>query len=570
MMHRFSNTHFSASGVALADILANSVAVLLILILLMVSIKQQQAETQLEQTVDLSVMMARELADSVVLDALPNSRPAYLHDYSSCAIPHDCNPNLYPIIEIHDEYMAVFNPPIKLNRKQLLQDNNLLDVYLRGLSNDQLNNVRVDIYGIGMFYLAISTLREYGAPLNHWHFLGEKATPARPEGGDSEGEDKLAELLKQGEEGLSSSAGKSGSIDNNQPLPEGADLADLAQFESLESDSLLPVESLEGGPDQESEQGGENAARQGDLLNELLGEFARRRDGENGQAIAQNNDQTFRLRIPNYVPPENAPPVQLDLDQERLEEVLLGFIFAALNDANEQLRFDPERLGLLFADIAASPSDFTAPVNPSLIRDLKQILRGIPTLTEELVQLQFDQDQRADTNPVNLRLRPNAAIEELRLQNRDLLPGQIELLEQGNAAVDLLLRAYPFVYRGERVAVAPNMLVLSLPQNLRRSDQHWRPVAIVSPDLQEITLGFSRAGYKDGMLELPLEVNQVRANSSVLQTSFSVPAVRSLWRLVFGYGVSILLLGLLLWLFVRWHLAAPKSAFDTKGLYRAE
>ena len=553
MYRTISGSHLKATNVALADILANSVAVLLILIVLMVSVRKQQAEVQFEQSVDINVMMARELTNSLVLDALPNSRPAYLHDYTSCAIAHDCNPNLYPIIELHDHYVAVHNPYFRLSANQLIQQDNLLDIYLRGLSGDELSHIRVDIYGIGLFYLAISTLREYGAALNHWHFLGETTAP--PVRDDSALPDNqiLAQLLDKGEKSLLQESGEQDLAETlTQDLPEGINLADPLALQGLESDQLLPL-TPQGQPNSDNQ-------TSNPLLNELLEELSRRRNDNNqGQTIAENNGMPFRLRIPNYTPPSNTQPLQLNLNQDQLETVLLQFIFAALNDASQRLYFSPEHLSRLFSSMIHSNNTGSSTVSPTVIRDLKQILKSIQTTTNPALEVTLLPSKRANANPVTLRVRPNSAITALQLQNGDLLPSQVDMLRSSNVSIDLLLRAYPFVYKGERLALEENLLALILPQSLRPQNTLWRPIAIVSPDLQNITFGFIEAAYQGGMLELPLEVNQIRANNTTLQTAFAVPQSRNLWQLALSYGIAIVLFGFLLWLFLRWHINSPRK-----------
>ena len=69
------------AGVALADILANSVAIVIIMIVVTLMARYEEEQDKLEQAEDVAVLLSRELASSFVMNALPTSPPAQLHDY---------------------------------------------------------------------------------------------------------------------------------------------------------------------------------------------------------------------------------------------------------------------------------------------------------------------------------------------------------------------------------------------------------------------------------------------------------------------------------------------------------
>lgn len=526
-----------AGGVALADILANSVAVMLILIFLSVSVKQEQAEQQVEQTVDISILMARKLASSVVLNALPNSKPAYLHDYHSCAIQHDCQPNLLPVIEIYDDFTRILNVNQVVDRKAMLQKTNVLDEYLAGLDSHQLHNIRVDIYGIGMFYLTVATLREFKAPLKHWHFLGERASAPGSKGKASSSNNRLAQLLEQGLEGLEDSSSNEAS--SSTGLPHGVDVVNPSDIAGLEEENLLlPPEEIGAAESASNNQGeGPGKAQKGDLLNQLLNDFDSSR---NQRELAQSGSRRFQLRLPNVIPPQSDDPLNLDLDPEKIELLMLTFLLKAMEDARANNFFDPNRLGAMFAGLVKNPESYTSYEHYPLVRDISGMLVHLSQSANEKIKVVFEKEE--SKRPVALALSPNSAARKIVLSGEKLLEGQEDFLSEGASQVDVLMRLYPFVYRGDRASVSSDTMVLMHPDEFLRQGERWLPIALVSHDLQQMTLGFIYGTFKAGKLLVPVDVNQVRAQSVVLQTGFGSPPHRLSWQIASAFIISGLLL----------------------------
>ena len=79
-MSRKKTSVFSISlgGVALADILANSVAVILIMIIITITVQQKRAEDEVSQNASVTTILARQLASTIVFNDLPSSPPARL------------------------------------------------------------------------------------------------------------------------------------------------------------------------------------------------------------------------------------------------------------------------------------------------------------------------------------------------------------------------------------------------------------------------------------------------------------------------------------------------------------
>nr|MCA8837638.1 hypothetical protein [Pseudomonadota bacterium] len=115
--------------VALADILANGVAILMMLIVLSIKIQSDQAQEEINQNADITTILSRDMAKSIIFNDLPSSPPAVLHDYSSCSVTHDCNENLYPIVEIYDDYIRLKNENVRVTLNELLKRPNPVDYW---------------------------------------------------------------------------------------------------------------------------------------------------------------------------------------------------------------------------------------------------------------------------------------------------------------------------------------------------------------------------------------------------------------------------------------------------------
>ncbi|SFV51999.1 hypothetical protein MNB_SUP05-5-817 [hydrothermal vent metagenome] len=157
--------------IALADILANGVAIMLILIVISISINQQQQKNELEKVSEIGSVMSREISSSVIMSNLPSSGPAKLHNYN-----HKRYPNA-PLIQLYDSYLFIkdngnHNKPLnwKIPKNELLIKNNRFDNFLTSLNKQQRLRIRIDVVSIKLFYLIMSIVKEHKISIRHWHF----------------------------------------------------------------------------------------------------------------------------------------------------------------------------------------------------------------------------------------------------------------------------------------------------------------------------------------------------------------------------------------------------------------
>ena len=165
------------AGVALVDILANGVAMLIIVIVVTIAARMEREERYAEQADEVAAVMSHKFSTSLVLNSLAASPPARLHDYDTSPLDQVLDPDLLPILELHPRFVREFYSGTIWTRRDLLQERSGLDAWLAGLGEEQRRRLRIDVYDIPQFYLTMAILREYGIRVYHWHFLTGALSP---------------------------------------------------------------------------------------------------------------------------------------------------------------------------------------------------------------------------------------------------------------------------------------------------------------------------------------------------------------------------------------------------------
>ena len=307
-------------GIALADILANGVVVLLVVIIITISFKKQQTEHQIEQNVKISAILARDIASSLVFNDLPSSPPAILHNYL-CQSPHgpwrnyyeqhDCMPWLYPIIEFRKGYLREANSRRIFTRAKLLDESNAFDAYLLSLSSIERERIRMDIYDIDIYYLGLSILKEHNLRPSHWHFWGEdESTPKERDiqnfvGESAEDLDDSSLTLEENGEGEGQETEGEGIFGIEQErIPADVSL----RSPRLAEEMLPPSDSLSrlGGRPSPQETQEEGSLSYGDSIAEALVEALS--DEEEASSDVFGAPSRLKLRIPGM---ESAQPLRI-------------------------------------------------------------------------------------------------------------------------------------------------------------------------------------------------------------------------------------------------------------------
>ena len=159
------------AGVALVDILANGVAMLIIVIVITIAARMEREERYAEQADEVATVMSHKFSTSLVLNSLAASPPARLHDYETSPLDRVLDPDLLPILELHRGFVREFYSGTIWTRRNLLEEHGGLGAWVAGFSEAKKARLRVDVYDIPQFYLTMSILREHGIRVFHWHFI---------------------------------------------------------------------------------------------------------------------------------------------------------------------------------------------------------------------------------------------------------------------------------------------------------------------------------------------------------------------------------------------------------------
>lgn len=548
------------AGVMLADILANSVAMLIIMITITMSVIHEAEKEKLEQVEDISVVLSRNIARSVVMNALPTSAPAMLHDYHNS--PLDANPrhSVMPIIELHTDHVRNRYTGATIHRDELLRNDNRFDRYLRSLHRLQRESIRIDIYSIRLFYIVMSIIKEYGPGPRHWHFIGygqggqadaRQGGEERPwtadgeDGEDGEGEGRenggandegaLGEGERMGGEATQDALGdlpseldvQAGADDPNYPIDALAMTGSQAgEEETLMSD--LPGQGEEGEQNE--------TARASDEMLEALREAF-----QGSQAATGERPQTarFRTAMPGgEETPQDAQGMQLQLPHFR---AILPALFEFMRRAQEEADAGGRSLLVDFnfmRDLLPLLNTPTPPALAPLFDKIGALFDAAPDAAADTLFLRQetgDYPANVVTLEVNTRLKEGTLAGDRHQARREELPGNVELHSR--------MSLYPEIYRGLQTPIREDALLLMPPEQRQPQDFRWRVVALVSPLVDDFLTAFVYAAIgENGELLLAADENAVQIDGSYAPTRYPPQPHRNEYWTFILYGVLAALL----------------------------
>ena len=521
------------AGVALADILANSAAIVIIMIVVTLMARREEEEQKLEQSEDVAVLLSRELATSFVMNALPTSVPARLHDYVT--YPPDRNPQHaeMPIVELHAGFVRDYYTGRIYTRDELLRQDNAFDAYLGRLAFEQLQAVRIDVYSITEFYIAMSILKAHGVQPRHWHFLAEGANRAVRDG---EAVGVLAERLRRdrpefepsdGWPGRGSSIGRPESNDDGpgSSLPDDVDLAVAGG-----GTQAYPMDGLGLGSGSGGRAGGMDDTL--DLPPKPSGRDSVQgsRAGPGVPGGEAGGTSAIRFRTAQPVSVEGTADLDFDL-----HTVLRG-LFAFMRSVQAEVDagrpsplagFDFDR------DVLARAEDPLPDGDERLVGDLAEALsepaeQENPNLVVVHRRLEAWRGQALGV-PVN---------RSLYLARWLRGPDQGEATGEMETDVTLRLGLHPAVYRGLRVPLARDGYILMPPVAGPDREPRWRAVTLVSAKVDDFVTGFVYAGVdEDGRLRLPVDENAVEIGGVGVESAYPPVALRGERRQLLFYGL---------------------------------
>ncbi|MDE0420308.1 MAG: hypothetical protein OXK76_05375 [Gammaproteobacteria bacterium] len=520
------------AGVALADILANSAAIVIIMIVVTLMASHEQEEEKLEQAEDVAVLLSRELATSFVMNALPTSPPARLHDYVTWGPDRNPQHALMPILELHHGFVRDFYTGSVYPREELLRYDNALDAYLDGLRAEQLAAIRIDVYSIREFYITMSILKAHGTFPRHWHFLSGAPGDARGGAGTF-----LAGRLRRdrAEPGLlDGETGTGTNPSSASTLPE-----DVALAGSIDSLTRYPLDDLglagrfSGSPPSEYLELPSTDAPGVPTSPFDIGTGAR----SAGDPTAQSADgsATTRFRVARVVGRESASGLTFDLLTAL--RGLYAFMKSAQADADAGRPsplpdFDFER------DILGRADEPLTPAEERLLGDLANEL-SVPV------------DEPLGTMTVVSRTDPELRGQALAVSaNRPLYlavwlrgPEQPPRTGEEETTVTLRLGMHPAIFEGLRIPLGQDgVILMPPPATVPDPEPRWRVVTLVNARVDDFVTGFVYAGVDaTGRLLLPVDENAVEIGGLSVESRYPVVKFRGEFLSALLYGLVALL-----------------------------
>lgn len=518
------------AGVALADILANSAAIVIIMIAVTLMASHEQEQEKLEQAEDVAVLLSRDLATSFVMNALPTSPPARLHDYVTWGPDRNPQHGLMPILELHDGFVRDYYTGTSYLREELLRHDNALDGYLDSLRAEQLAAVRIDVYSIREFYIVMSILKAHGASPRHWHFLS--AAQGDADGGA--GTFLAGRVLRHRSEPglLYGEAGSGRNPSSSSPLPEDVALAGM--IESLERyplDSLGLAGRFGGPPSSEHLELPRTGAAGASPHATETGSVPP------GDPTAESELGASGTRFRVARSAGRTTPSASTFEWLTALRGLFAFMKSAQAEADADRPsplpdFDFER------DVLGRAGE---PLGAADERLLKNLVNALSVPVEEPL----------DTMTVVSRTDPELRGQALAVPvNRPLFlaiwlrgPEQPRHTGEERITVTWQLGLHPALYEGLRVPLAQDgMILMPTPEKVPDPEPGWRVVTVVNARVDDFVTGHVYAALDAaGRLVLPVDENVVEIGGMSVQSRFPAVRFRSEFLQALLYGVVAVL-----------------------------
>lgn len=526
-------------NVALADILANSVAIIIIMIVISLSIHNQQETKRLEEVENVSVLLSRELASSLVMSSLPTSPPAVLHNYHESPIDRHPHHDIMPVIELHKSFIRDFYTGRTYDRKALLLQDNAFDKYLQSLSLKQLYAMRVDIYSVTEFYIFMSILKQHNHSPLHWHFIGYSVAQ---DGGSS------------GLEWLANSPGAKNNIRHPSVDADAAKKFDIGfglQNSLPEDISLTPPLGDNKYPFDNrfsNSPFAENPQNNPQLWGDNQTQKNNNKQSKNGQKAINKDSLLFRSASPVFKHPQSDSFITQNIDLYTILRILFRYMENVQKDVDNNLP-------------SALPSF-------NFYQEILELLPQLPEFEDLDKVFLF----RTLEDEFNLTNKPSDATIPVAVATTDSIKGQtfavavnkrIDTLQwlrdksqpqfkepPKQISMSLRLNQHAEIYTGIRIPLTTGVTILSPLAELQNMEFKWRIVTIVDAAAQDYVSGFLYAAVDaNEQLLLPVDENAISVGGLRVESFFEVePHKREFLQIIF---FSIIILVFSIGIFIR-------------------
>lgn len=525
------------AGVALVDILANGVGVLIIVVILSIAARGEKEQHYSEKVREISTVMTREFSTKLVLNKLAASPPAMLHDYENSEIDQIWDPVVMPVLEFHPNVVRDPYSGRVWTRAELLQTPNSLDDFISAWSLESREHLRGDIFDVGMYYLLMSQLREHNIRIAHWHFIGVGGGASAGEVSDcppgfsykdcASASGGLAANLPELPDLGPSEAGPENleSEEEMQWPPQGLGgtalgMPDAGDIATLGTGSV-PEGAMLGRSSENSGQGGAQGLGSFPLARARSDVRGQQRGGMPGGVPGATGENSIRLRLADPQSEQQMPNAALavPLQQASLQD-LIGALMLYVSDLQQFLDRDApptQLLQSLVDQVVANmgKQERLTEEQLAIVEDLAYNIqtgrqpddqRGLEPV--EIVQFTSPMSERA-----SLRLLPNRLILEVEAHvdtdSSDVLPDP--------SVPRLSLNGYPAIWRGLQVNLERGSVVIASPHMEDDAEIGWRAVAYLSPRVDDLIVGFVYGKHDEsGLLVIDADSNRVRVGNQEL------------------------------------------------------
>lgn len=465
-------------GIALADILANGVAIIMLLIVITISTKYQLEEEKLEQVDEVSQVLSRDIVNSVVMNNLSASPPAVLHSYVDSAHDRDQRHAVMPILELHENNIRDYYNGRIWSREQLLRQDNPFDDYLRSLDAQQRLLLRTDIYEVSMFYIYMSILKDHKIIPRHWHFALDKPGQGFPVASAGDNSDGWSNFFGKEQFGDNDGMG-------NDLQSSGQGGGTSANYQSLQ-DGHYPWDAMSMNGSGEEEATGTGTAQGGELRFRLASPDNRLQLGQLEAALSNSDEQQILAGLLSYL-----KLINTQLEQQQSIITLLHQM--------------PQYLQKFIA----------TPVTLSLYEQqaIKQITHA--RLGQQLVgalsqadYLSIEYRQQRDIRGLVAGLQTNQIFGNLKIFADDISADYLaDLPKYGD--VHFHLQNYPELLQGLSLELEPGSVILAADYAVNDT-WRWYPVFFIYPEFDDFVMGFIYGTIPaSGQMRIAVESNRL-------------------------------------------------------------
>ncbi|SNX47451.1 hypothetical protein VTH8203_01055 [Vibrio thalassae] len=477
----------------LSDILANGVIILLILIITTIIGEKQKESIKVEQAKEITVILSREIASSLVMNSLKSSPPSILHDYNNSLLDKKIIKDRIPIFELLNNGVYEVQSKKFWSKKSLLTQDSSLDSYLSSLSKKNRMLFRIDIYDITNYYLFISILEDHKLKPKHWHFMGEDIM--------SEYGKNVLKIIdnKSGDNSLNND------ISNEDPLSKGKNTTD--EGSEKESENIIFEQEL-------SENTGSQYIDESFISQDSLNIGDNHSYNESYESLDTSTNETSTINI-------------VGLSVLNSETSNINFVDTLAMSYAIMLQVNIEITNGTFESLEKiNPIEVSKTVKKiTSTNDFKYWASDIMYLINlDNSSSLYNVDLVEKTGGyAAIGLYENRPANDIRLYNSAIAP---PLNKSSDYFLEINLNTYPLPHKGNRINLDRNSVLLYV-DNIKNENHRWRLIGVLDSKTRQITLGLIFSQYNNNTRELILPAEESKPSIQGEAVASNIPPIVS-------------------------------------------